>query len=183
MYGKDSVMKEMNAIKKMTLSAMFLALGMVLPFFTGQIPQIGAMLCPMHIPVLLCGFLCGGNWGFIVGLILPVLRSMLFSMPPMFPQAVCMAVELAMYGLVSGWLHTRLPKKTWSVYMALIGAMIIGRVFWGMAMFACFGLTGDSFGLAAFWAGAVVNAIPGIVLQVVLVPIIVLAVKRGQKQE
>lgn len=174
-------MKNTSYVKKITLSAMFLALGLVLPFFTGQVPQIGSMLCPMHIPVLLCGFICGGNWGLCIGIILPLFRSLLFSMPPMFPTAVCMAVELAVYGFASGWLHNRLPHKMWSIYVALFGAMLAGRIVWGAAMFLCLGLTGGEFGLAAFWTAAVVNAVPGIVLQVLLVPVIVMAVNKAGK--
>ena len=98
-----------NRIVKITLSGMFLGLALVLPFLTGQIPEIGSMLCPMHIPVLLCGYLCGGTWGLIVGLMAPLLRSMIFGMPPMFPTAVCMAFELAIYGLSAGVLYRMLP--------------------------------------------------------------------------
>ena len=98
-------------VRRMVYAALFLALAMVLPFLTGQIPQIGSMLSPMHIPVLLCGFLCGWPWGLAVGFIAPLLRSVLFGMPPMFPGAVAMAFELAVYGCVSGWLRRKLPKR------------------------------------------------------------------------
>ena len=85
-------------IQKLTYSALYLAIALVLPFLTGQIPQIGSMLCPMHIPALLCGFVCGWGWGLAVGFIAPLLRSVLFGMPDMFPTAVSMAFELAVYG-------------------------------------------------------------------------------------
>ena len=85
-------------IRKLTFSALFLALAMVLPFITGQIPEIGKSLCPMHIPVLLCGFLCGSPWGLAVGFIAPLLRSVVFGMPKVFPDAVVMAFELATDG-------------------------------------------------------------------------------------
>ena len=89
-------------IKNMVLAALFLALSYVLPYFTGNIPQIGAMLLPMHLPVLLCGFVCGAPWGLVVGLIAPVMRSILTGgFPPMFPTAVAMAFELGAYGVVS----------------------------------------------------------------------------------
>ena len=113
-------MKQRNDVKKMTLSAMFLALAFVMPFLTGQIPQIGSMLCPMHIPVLLCGFFCGAPWGLVVGLIAPILRSFTLGMPPMFPTALCMAFELAAYGFIAGWLHNKLPKKKVNVYVSLL---------------------------------------------------------------
>ncbi len=175
------MMNQLSNTKKLTLSAMFLAIGLILPFFTGQIQQIGNMLCPMHIPVLLCGFICGGSWGFIVGLIMPILRSAIFFMPRMFPNAVCMAVELAAYGLISGILYKRLAKKPGGVYISLLGAMVIGRLAWGAVMLLCMGLADGKFGLAAFWAGAVTNAVPGIIIQIIFIPMIVMAVGKLQK--
>jgi len=171
-------MKAKNTSKSLTLSAMFLAMAFVLPFLTGSIPQIGSMLCPMHIPVLLCGFFCGGPWGAAVGAIAPILRSAIFGMPPMFPTAICMTFELAVYGLIAGWLHNRLPKKKIYVYVALLIAMIAGRIVWGAAMFCCMGLDPSAFGLEAFFAASVLNAIPGIILQIILIPIIVIRLKK-----
>ena len=103
-----------NPIFYITVSAMFLALALVMPFLTGQIPQIGSMLCPMHIPVLLWGYVCTGLWGMVVGFAAPILRSMIFGMPPMFPTAFCMAFELAMYGLVAGVMYQTLPQNNTS---------------------------------------------------------------------
>ena len=171
-----------NDIKKLTLSAMFLALALVMPFLTGQIPQIGSMLCPMHIPVLLCGFFCGGPWGLVVGFIAPLLRSVTFGMPPMFPTAVCMAVELATYGFVAGFLHNRLPKANWNVFPSLLCAMIAGRVVWGVTMLLCMGLDTTKFGVATFITGAVLNAVPGIIVQIVLIPVIVITLERFVKR-
>ena len=170
-------MKKTN-VKTLVLAALFLALGLVLPFLTGQIPEVGSMLCPMHIPVLLCGFFCGWPWGLAVGLITPVLRSLIFGMPPMFPTAVCMSLELATYGLVSGMLYHKLPRKNASVYAALLTAMVAGRLVWGVARFLCAGLDVTAFGLSAFWAGAVTTAIPGIIVQIILIPILVLALEK-----
>lgn len=170
-----------TASKKMVLSAMFLALALVLPFLTGQIPEIGAMLCPMHIPVLLCGFFCGWAWGLSVGLVAPVLRSLLFGMPPMFPAAVCMSAELAVYGLVSGLLYCSLPGKKSSVYISLLSAMVSGRLVWGAARFLCAGLDASAFGLSAFWAGAVTTAVPGIALQILLIPALVLTLEKNRE--
>ena len=104
-------MNRHNKIFKLVMAAMFLAFAYVLPFLTGQIPEIGSMLCPMHIPVLLCGFICGWPWGLCVGLIAPILRSLTMGMPPFFPTAVCMALELAVYGTVAGLMHRFLPRK------------------------------------------------------------------------
>ena len=123
---KDFIMKKQSTIKIMIYAAMFLAFAYVIPFLTGQIPQIGSMLCPMHIPVLLCGFICGWPWGLLVGLFAPILRSVTLGMPPLFPTAVCMAFELAAYGAVAGILYKTLPKKKCFIYCALLGAMVIG---------------------------------------------------------
>ncbi len=172
-------MKKGNSIFKMVLAAMFLALAYVLPFFTGQIPQIGAMLCPMHIPVLLCGFICGWSWGLAVGAIAPLFRSLTLGMPPFFPTAVCMAVELAVYGMAEGILYRVLPHKKKFIYVALLCAMVVGRLAWGAAMFACLIADGGSFGLSAFVAGAITNAIPGIIVQIVLIPILIIALERA----
>lgn len=163
-----------NNVKNLVLAALFLALAIVLPFFTGQIPEIGSMLCPMHIPALLCGFFCGWPWGLAVGLTAPILRSLMFGMPPMFPVAICMSFELAAYGAVSGFLYSRFPRKKSTVYLSLLTAMVAGRLIWGAAMFLCTGLNVSAFGLTAFWTGAVVTAIPGIVLQILLIPVIVI---------
>ena len=167
--------KTHNRLLKMTLSALFLALAYVMPFLTGQIPEIGAMLCPMHLPVLLCGFICGGPYGLVVGFVAPLMRSMLTGgFPPMFPTAVCMAFELAAYGVVSGLMHKLLPKKKPYIYCSLLTAMIVGRIVWGAAMYVCLGVGGGAFTFSAFLAGAITNAIPGIAVQIVLVPVLVM---------
>ena len=162
----------------MILSAAFLALAYIMPFLTGQIPEIGAMLCPLHIPVLLCGFICGWPWGLAVGFIAPLFRSLTLGMPPFFPKALCMAFELAAYGAIAGLMHRILPRKKPYIYVSLLTAMIIGRLVWGTAMFLCLGLSGGSFTFAAFLAGAVTNAIPGIILQIVLIPVLVMVLDR-----
>jgi len=171
-------MNQRNEIKKMTLSAMFLALAFILPFLTGQIQQIGAMLCPMHIPVLLCGFFCGAPWGLTVGVMAPVLRSFTLGMPQMFPSAICMAFELGTYGLISGMLHKILPKRKVFIYVSLLTAMVAGRIVWGIAMFACMGFDATKFGMPAFFAGTITTAIPGIIVQIVVIPILVIMTEK-----
>lgn len=166
-------------LKKLVLSALFLAIGMVLPFFTGQIPAVGKMLLPMHIPVLLCGLICGWQWGLGVGFVLPVLRSALFFVPEMYPTAIAMAFELATYGAVVGWLYAH---SRWqcvkALYKCLIPAMAAGRLLWGVVMFVLMGLGGGRFTLEAFLAASLLNAIPGIVLQLVLIPAVMVLLDR-----
>lgn len=168
-------MKE-NKLFKPVLSALFLALAYVMPFLTGQVPEIGSMLCPLHIPVILCGFVCGWPWGLTVGFIAPLFRSLTLGMPPLFPTAVCMAFELAAYGAVAGLMHRILPRKKAYIYCSLLTSMIIGRLVWGVAMYVALGINGSSFTLAAFVAGAFTNAIPGIIVQIVLIPILVMII-------
>ena len=166
--------KNHNKLVKVILAGLFLALAYVMPFLTGQIPEIGSKLCPMHIPVLLGGFFCGWNWGFAIGFIAPLFRSVTLGMPPLFPTAVCMAFELATYGAISGLMHKLLPPKKLYVYCSLLVSMIVGRIVWGIAMFICLGINGGSFTLSAFFLGAITNAVPGIIIQLVVVPIIVI---------
>ncbi len=166
-------------IQKLVLAAVCLALCMVLPFLTGQIPEIGSMLCPMHIPVLLCGFLCGPAWAAVAGAIAPLLRFMLFGMPPLFPVGAEMCVELATYGAVSGVLYRLLPRKPVCVYASLLGAMLAGRIVWGVVRAVISGAGGAAFTWAAFLAGAFTQAVPGILLHIVLIPLIVLALQKA----
>ena len=170
-----------NHIKRLALSAVLLAIGLVLPFLTGQVPEIGSMLLPLHLPALLCGFVCGWGWGLAVGFVLPLLRSMLFGMPPMIPTALCMAFELAAYGAFAGFLYEKFAGRRFRVYLALTGAMLLGRAVWGVVSFAVYALLMENaFALTAFWMGAFVNAWPGIVLQLILVPLIVSALQRAK---
>lgn len=169
-----------NTLLRLTYSAMCVAVAIVLPLVTGNVPRIGNMLCPMHIPVLLCGFLCGPVWGLAVGAVSPILRSVIFGAPVMFPMAVAMAFELAAYGAVSGFLYKRLPKSAWSIYASLLCAMAAGRVLWGAVRFAIAGLTETAFPFSAFVAGAVTNAVPGIVVQLILIPLVVAALERAK---
>ena len=147
-------MMKKNDVLKLTYSGLCLALCLVLPFLTGQIPQIGSMLLPMHLPVLLCGFICGPVWGLGVGLVAPILRSLLFHMPPLFPTATAMAFELAAYGCLSGLFYRLLPKKPVNLYVSLLLAMVGGRLVWGLVMLVLMGLSGKGFTLTAFFAGA-----------------------------
>ena len=129
--------KNSSPARNVVLAALFLALAFVLPMVTGHLPQVGNMLCPMHFPILLCGFVLGGPWGLAVGFAAPLLRSVLFGMPPMFPIAISMAFELA-------------------------------------------GLSGSSFPFSAFLSGALFTAVPGIIAQLVLIPLIITALQKAR---
>ena len=171
--------KTTTLLRHLVYAAVCLALCMLLPLLTGQIPQIGSALSPMHIPVLLAGFLCGPWWALAVGFVAPMLRHVWMGMPPLI-TAIAMSFELAAYGLFSGLLYRLLPKKTVNIYVSLIGAMILGRIVWGIAMVVISGVSGSAFTWSAFMAGALLNAVPGIILHIVLIPILVMALKRAK---
>lgn len=180
--------KQSKGIRKLVLSAMFMAIGLVLPFITGQIQQIGNMLLPMHIPVLFCGLICGWQYGAVVGFVLPLLRYVLFGMPPIFPTGVSMSFELAVYGAVIGLIMQQLSKRNTTdsgknyvrnLYLALIGAMLAGRIVWGLVRFILARATMQPFTMEMFMAGAFLTAIPGIIIQLILIPGIMAALKRA----
>ena len=172
--------KTRSTTRDLVLAALFLALAFVLPMITGHVPQIGNMLCPMHFPVLLAGFVLGGPWGLAVGFIAPLVRSVLFGMPPMFPIAISMAFELAAYGLVSGALWRKVKHTVPMMYASLVTAMVAGRLVWGAVRFVLAGLTGSSFPFSAFLSGALLTAVPGIVAQLVLIPLILVALQKAK---
>lgn len=169
-----------NQIRRLTLTAMFIALGYLLPFLTGQNPQFGAMLSPMHIPALLCGFVCGWQYGLVAGAIMPLLRSATLGMPYIFPDAVAMAFELAAYGCAAGLLYRALPKHIAFVYVTLVLSMLIGRAVWGLASAVLMMGTENAFTTQAFLAGAFINAWPGIVLHILVIPPVVLGLRRAK---
>jgi len=172
-------MKKRN-LRKLILSAMFMGIGLVLPFLTGQIQQFGNMLLPMHIPVLLCGLICGPFHGLIIGFVLPVIRSLVFTMPVMYPNAIAMAFELATYGLIIGLAYRMSGQKNLkAIYISMIVSMISGRIVWGFAEVVLLGIKNQAFTLEAFVAGGFANAVPGIVLQLILIPAIMMALNKS----
>ncbi len=175
----NTVEKKRKPVLDLTLSAMFLAAGLLLPFLTGQIKQIGNMLLPMHIPVILCGLICGWKYGLGVGFVTPLLRSLIFTRPAMYPDAIAMAFELATYGLVVGLLYTRSRWKCIiSLYRSMIAAMIAGRIVWGVAEIFLLGLGENGFTWEMFMAGAFLKAFPGIILQLVFIPAMMLVLNK-----
>lgn len=171
----------MNNVKKLAVTAILFAVGMVLPFFIGQIPAIGKMLLPMHIPVLLCGFIVGWQYGALIGFLLPIVRGLVFGMPPLYPNAVAMAFEMAAYGFVSGYLYSHARWQcTKMLYISLVTAMLAGRIVWAFAEVILLGIGGNIFTWKMFAAGAFLNAIPGIIVQLTLIPIIMVTLRRAK---
>lgn len=169
----------MKRTLKITYSGLFLALGIILPFVSAHGMGIpGTVLLPMHIPVLLCGFMCGPFWGGLMGAVLPVLNSALTGMPVMFPMGIIMSGELFAYGITTGLLYhkTKLGRWKYSVYPILITAMLCGRIMYGLTFELLFIING---GLKAPTViAAVVAGLPGIIIQLIVVPIIVFTLKQ-----
>ena len=184
MNGKN---KNLN---RMVISGALLALGLVLPFLTGQIPTIGQAISPLHIPALICGLTCGWQWGLGLGLVLPILRSFIFGMPPFPTVALPMAFELAAYGALTGLLYPlflKLFKKDNhlpALLTALVIAMIGGRIVGGAAKAAllAFGVIGSKspYTFAAFFASYFTSTAIGAVIHIVLVPAVVLALEKAK---
>lgn len=162
---------------RLTTTALCIALGLLLPtvfhvFGTGA----GTALLPMHIPVLLCGLLCGWQYGAACGILVPLLSSVLTGMPPIFPIGVSMMVELCAYGVLTGILYQAMRQN---IYVSLVGAMLGGRVIYGLVNAVLMGVAGKPYGFAAFLSGAFLTAWPGILLQLVVVPILVLTLQKS----
>ena len=155
-------------------AGMLLGTGMILPFLTLQIKEIGDSLLPMHLPIMLCGIFCGWKYGLVCGLLLPFLRSVCFGMTPVYPNALWMALELAGYGSVVSVLYNCVFKKRfWCVYPSLLIAMIVGRIIWGISKAILLGFTDKAFTFTMFLVQGFVDAVPGIILQLILIPFIV----------
>ena len=164
----------MNQVRKMVIAAVCLALCLILPFLTGNNRELGTLFSLMHLPVLLCGIICGLEYGLLVGFTAPLLRSVMFGMPPMPIVAVPMAFELAAYGLGAGFLYRRLPRGKSSIFVSLIVAMIIGR-FVNLAASFLFGTPAILSSLYSLFVGT----LPGIIVPLILVPASVTALRRA----
>lgn len=165
--------------KKIILSAFFISLGIVLPFFTGHIKNMGSMFLPMHIPIVLCGLICGCIYGGIIGLITPLLRSMICGMPVLMPSAICMSIELLAYGYLCGYLYEKFKYKCIkSLYKTLIISMLISRIVWGISSYILYKILGQPFTLQLFLSIAIIHALPGIIIQLIIIPIIMVSIKK-----
>lgn len=163
--------------KTLVMTAFFIALGIVLPIAFHAIPNAGKIMLPMHIPVILCGFICGPIYGLLCGILTPILSSAMTGMPPMFPMAVIMLCELATYGFVSGLL-IRLIKTKWmlfNIYATLVIALILGRVVSAPMSCALFHIPFN-----AWVTGTLAAAVPGLVVQILLIPVLLFALERAR---
>ena len=164
--------------KDLARSAIFLALGLLIPYIFHVTGVPGQVFLPMHIPVLLCGLLLGYPYGLVVGLITPFLNTLLTGLPPVYPVAIAMAFELAAYGLVAGWLY---KGRKMNLFLSLIIAMAAGRAVLGAVNFILLGMTGKQYGLQVFISSAFITALWGIIIQFIVIPLVVRAVEKNRE--
>jgi len=157
-------------------AALFLALAIVLPVAFHQL-GLGRVFLPMHIPVLLAGFIGGAVCGVIVGLLAPILSFFMIGMPPAY-AVLLMALELALYGLTAGIFYRRLNLN---IYVALLISLIVGRLGFALGLLRLGSFIQLPYGVKCCLTVASVSGLPGILIQVVLVPPIVAAVSRRRK--
>lgn len=166
--------------KKLVMAALLLALCWLLPLLTGQLRSFGQMLLPIHLPVMIGGFILGPAWGLAIGFLAPLTRSLIFGMPVMYPMAVGMAFELAAYGFFCGLFHNLFHKKKYlRSYGTLIISMLLGRIVWAVARLIMFGIVQTPFTWKMFITTEFVNAWPGMLLQLLIVPPVVNALKKA----
>lgn len=166
--------------KELVWASLFLAIGIIIPYIFHATGLPGQILLPMHIPVLLCGVILGKKYGIILGILVPFLNSMLLGMPPIYPTAIAMAFELATYGLITGFLY---KDKKCNIFISLISAMLVGRVVSGIINFVLLTVGGSGFVFAAFITSTFIKAIPGVIIQLILIPSILKALEYVKKGE
>ncbi len=171
-------MQKMSNVKKSIITAVCIALCYVIPLMFHGIQNAGSIFCPMHIPVFICGLICGWQYGLLCGIAGPALSSALSGMPPVaiLPS---MMVELAAYGTASGLMMKLVrTKSTYAdLYISLIVAIVCGRVLAGLAKALIFAR--GSYSMSAWIAGSVVTSWPGTVIQLVFIPTIVFALMKS----
>lgn len=161
--------------KKLVGTALCIALGLILPQVFHLIGA-GPVFLPMHIPVLLCGLCFGWPFGLICGAVTPLLSSVMTGMPPLFPTGTAMIFELAAYGALSGLMYRNLRQN---IYLSLIAAMLGGRVVSGLASAIFYGVAGKAYGFQIFLTGAFITGLPGIILQILIVPLLVIGLEKA----
>ena len=173
-------MKNLSSVKRVSLCAMCIALCYVLPIAFHAI-GLGSVLSPMHIPVLLCGLVCGGGYGLICGILGPVLSSLISGMPPVM-MLVRMIPELCIYGLAAGLAmrFIRTGRAALDVYIALAIAMIAGRIVGGIASAIFYTVTSGVYSVALWATGYFVEALPGIAAHLILVPVLVFTLAKAK---
>lgn len=163
-------------LRRLTGTALCIALGLIVPMLFHAV-GLGATFSPMHLPVLLCG-LCFGPWyGLICGVLCPFISSIVTGMPPLFPTCLTMTFELSVYGFLSGFLYRTLKKN---IYLSLIITMIAGRLTGGFVSAVIFTIIGSPYSFELFFSAYFITTLPGILVQLIIVPLIVFALEKGK---
>ena len=165
-------------VKKLCLSALFLALGLIFTIvcrFFG--PTVEQIILPMHIPVLLCSIICGASYGVLIGLIMPLLASTLSGFPMFLPVAIALSVELAVYGVLMHWM-----KQHLSLPIAMLVTILLGRTVSGLLYLLLLGYQQQTITLSIFISIAYITALPGCILQWIMVPTLVKTVMHMKQQ-
>lgn len=172
-------MRQYQKMKKLTISAILMCFGIILPYFSSHMMGIpGTVFLPMHLPILLAGFLVGPLYGGMVGIITPILSSLFTGMPNFFPMLPIMIVELSCYGYFSGLFY---QKCKLPIYISLPLTMVIGRIGYGLSFFFLFCLYGSLKALTV-WS-AIVTGLPGIVIQMIFIPLLLGIVQKKEEGE
>ena len=168
--------------RKITYGALVIACAVILPqlFHLSGVPNSGAVFLPMHIPVLLGGFILGPWFGALVGVLSPLVSSLLTAMPAL-ARLPFMMIELAVYGLVSGLMYNtfKFNKKKMGTYISLLTAMLCGRIVYAISLFVAVNLMGIQCGGPVAAVTATVSGVPGIIIQVLIIPPVVYALERS----
>jgi niacin transporter len=166
----------------LVLTALFVAIGVLLPIAFHSINMFGAIFLPMHIPVILCGLICGPLLGVVAAIMTPLLSSVITGMPVIYPVAVAMIFELATYAVVAGVMFRLLKKLNiiLALYISLVCAMLLGRGVLGVVSYILYGVLGNGYTFSAFIASAFITAWPGIIIQLVIIPWLYIFLKKAK---
>lgn len=174
-----------NKTEKIVLAGLFIAIASVLPLLFHSIViggnSLGQVISPMHFPVLIAGVILGWKYGLAVGIISPLLNSILFLMPPLYPMAIAMALEMGTYGciigIISQYTHP-FSNRIANIYVSLLMAMIAGRIVYGTFMSIVMNIAGNSYGWTVFISSVVIGTLPGIILQFLIVPAAIMLIEQ-----
>lgn len=170
---------KLTKTKELVLSGLLIALGLVLPMAFHLFKAGGPVFLPMHIPVLLGGMILSPVFALLVGVLTPIVSNLLTSMPPLMPMLPIMIVELGLYGLIASILRKKLNLN---VFISLIVSMIIGRIGAGLVVYVMTSVFAVQFAPPiAFVIGGISKGIPGIIIQLIFIPIIVKAVEKSMR--
>lgn len=172
--GVKKMKKNRMEVKEWVIASFFVALGIMLPMLFHTVGIAGPIFLPMHIPVLIAGFILSPWLALFVGIIIPLLSSVLTGMPILFPMAVVMMFELGAYGFIVS-LISRSTK--WNIILTLLSSMIVGRIVAGMTVFILVQGFGIKMNALMFVKGSIITGLPGIALQIVLIPVLVSRIK------